>query len=506
MTVAPTAASGPRPSPLSGRPASGRFTLVTGREGEYLFLPELYNLFEAPRPVLEALSDHRSNTFSSNLPGPKPQSQELQEFFAGFVAERSVDRLAVAPPPGHGDIKDLVLNVSQICNLDCVYCYATDLNKAKSTMSQETARGILDKVFTMSRTGLHSVKFLGGEPTFAFDTIRYVVRSVRERCAARGWASPTFVIVTNGTRVSAEMIDFFSANGFYVLVSLDGEAGIHDQLRPHLGGQPSYARACQTLEALVASNVDVAVESVYTHAHYQAGVTVCGLVDHFRRLGVREMQITLALGTWHGSDTCAEIEEVTEDFAAAARSCIRSLATTDPFLLRGIHFVLDGFVKQERRKHVCGAGRTFMAVNYDGEAFPCYLLESAQTSYGVIGKSWDQDKYLKISRSFYQNGKDYHETCRNCWANEICQSCLGSTFLIEKEIAKPPAWFCGVQKTLISSVLGEIGDQLRDGPSELFLRNLEHFIKPRSRPVAILPVEANQSPEQAKCSKRVSSG
>ncbi|MEP3437944.1 MAG: radical SAM protein [Hoeflea sp.] len=474
----------PSPVPVGTRPrtekkaaAKGRFTIVSGSGGDYIFLPEICTLFEAPGSVISELEAFRSDEFSKNLPGEKPFEDAARQFFQSVIGAQKPR--PQAQPVNDEGLKDLVLNISQICNLACSYCYAEDLNKSKKIMLPQTCRDAIDRALHLSKGGLKSLKFLGGEPALAFTEICLAVDHVEMRSAELGFPPPSFVIVTNGTVVTDEMIEFFCSRNFYVLVSMDGEQSIHDHLRPFSGGRGSYNKASETIGKFRQSGNPVAVEAVYTRTHYQHGVGVRDVVSHFLDLGVREMQITLALGSWHGEGAYAEIEKVSRDFSNVARDCIRSFLSDDPFLLRGIQFVIDGFVNKAKNSHVCGAGRSFMAVNYDGEAFPCYLLESEETSYGFIGKDWDQERYSRISKKFVENGKDYHETCGTCWANEICQSCLGSSFLLEKKIAKPPAWFCGVQKTLISAVLGEIGDALNSPGKHLFLENFAEFLRPR---------------------------
>ncbi|MBB4284345.1 radical SAM/SPASM domain-containing protein [Roseospira goensis] len=488
MATAPAPAPAPASTACTGcsgaaaPPTPGRFAVVDGGDRSFLFLPELYRLFDIPDAVREALSDFGAGTVSDNLPGLRPGEAGVRAAMRAVIAAHA-DTAAPLPPADPDpvpDLKDLVLNVSQLCNLACAYCYAEDLNSAGTRMRPDTADTILDAAMALSRSGIGSIKFLGGEPTLAFETIRHVVAAVERRWPAAGWPLPVFVVVTNGTAVTDAMIAFFREHDFYVLVSLDGPPAVHDTLRPFAGGRGSYHRASETVRRLRAAGVDGAVEAVYTRTHAQAGLSVRDLADHIRSLGVTEMQITLALGTWHGEDCRAELEAVTESFVAVARACVRSLRTADPFLLRGIHFVLDGLVKRERRGHVCGAGRTFMAVNADGTAYPCYLLQSAETRYGVLGGDWSQDRYAAVSDRFRANGKSHHAPCRECWANEICQSCLGSSFLLDQRIDKPPAWFCAVQKTLIAAVLGEVADALRSDDRAVFLRALAQVLKPRS--------------------------
>jgi len=473
-----TMPSGTVPASEYRAPVSGRFALVRGELEHHLYLPEAQELYTIPANIQQELQAYVYDNFDDNLPDAKTDAPDVRSFFESF-ARRNAPPSRPAPSQAPG-IRDLVLNISQICNLGCTYCYADELNKAGRTMLPETCRAAIDKAYDLSSNGLSSIKFLGGEPTLAFREICSTVDYVRHKCRSSAYALPSFVIVTNGTKLTDQMIDFFVEHNFYVLVSLDGPKDVHDKLRPFLGGRGSYDSVLSAISRFHEKDFRVAVESVYTQTHYDNGVTVEGLVDHLLDLGLREMQVTLALGAWHGENAHEQIAEVANSFASAARACIRSFSSDDPHLLRGIQFVIDGFFNRHKNEHVCGAGRTFMAVNFDGEAFPCYLLESPETSYGFVNGAWSDETYRKISSSFYRNGKAYHDVCGKCWANEICQSCLGSTYLLEKKVAKPPAWFCAVQKTMIAAVLGEIGDKLSGDDRRHFIAGLEKVLSPRT--------------------------
>ena len=461
--------SGNKPGADEANAARGRFTIVSSEDRKYLYIPEIQQLCELPQELAMAFVDVVA---SDRLDLLRAAQQVVAE-----LADRSETPLNPGPGNSFG-LKDVVIHVSQLCNLDCSYCYAVELNKAGRLMSSTVADNVVARTMLMAPDGLSSVKFLGGEPTLAWPIVVQLVEQYTVVAAQKHFKPPRFVIVTNGTRVSGSMIDFMAHNEMYVLVSIDGPKDIHDCLRPSQGGQGSYDKASATLRRLVDANVDVAVEAVYTRDHHAAGVSINDMMEHFLEIGVRKFQITLALGTWHGEDNIEHLDDVVTQFSDAARASVRSFRSTQPFLLRGIQFVLDGFSLREQNTHVCGAGRNFMAINFDGEAFPCYLLESSETSYGFIDSRWNPTKYEGVSQKFVKNGKKFHAVCRECWANEICQSCLGSTFLISPEIAKPPAWFCKVQKEMIAAVLGEIAGARASADWPLFVKNMERHLSP----------------------------
>ncbi|MBB3606388.1 uncharacterized protein FHT40_006079 [Mycolicibacterium sp. BK556] len=465
-------------------PRPGRYAVYGADEGRYLYVPEVQELFSVRDELADLLVAAKVDAVTAAATGEfSPESQAAYAFVSALVRECNLKPLTERRT-AHRGLRDVVVHVSQLCNLGCVYCYAVELNKAMATMTLDTADAVVARTMQLAPEGLASVKFLGGEPTLAWPIIERLMERYEQEHAALDLPKPVFTMVTNGTRMNATMIASAATHGMYVLVSVDGPKSIHDKLRPTLGGQGTYDRATRTVKALAEAGVDVSIESVYTRQHFLAGVTPQDMIDHFLSLGIRRFHIPPAIGAWHGEDTYEEMAEVTSAYVAAARASIRSFRGPNPYLLRGIQFILDGFAIRERRRHVCGAGRTFMGINYDGEAFPCYLLQSSEVSYGLVSQSWDQERYEGVRSRFERNGKQYHPVCRECWANEICQSCLGTSWHLSPEITKPPAYFCAFQKTLIGSVLAEIGAARESGDWDMFVANWERHLAPLVESVA----------------------
>lgn len=460
-------------------PRHGRYKVVGANGKNYLYVPEIQQLYSVSQVLGHVLRGAETNPVKVSQGAPISSLSQGAHDLVSFVVKRDGGEQLSESRHAHMTLRDVVVHVSQRCNLNCVYCYATELNKINKVMTHDMANKVIAHTMMMSADqGLASVKFLGGEPTLAWPIIEHMMREYDNASRDAGKPQPRYTMVTNGTKMNAAMIRSAAEHQMHVLVSVDGPADIHDQLRPTLGGKGSYVKAVATLKALVAAGVNVAVESVYTKQHFLQGVTPQIMVDHFLSLGVREMQIAPAVGIWHGADTIEQTNNIAELFADAARNSVQSFRTDHPYVLRGIQFVLDGFSLKERRRHVCGAGRTFMGINYDGEAFPCYLLESDNTSYGFIDRQWNQQRYENIRSKFVQNGKDNHPVCRECWANEICQSCLGTSWQISPEVTKPPAWFCGFQKTIIGAVLAEIADVRGSDEWTTFLANMQRYLAP----------------------------
>jgi uncharacterized protein len=477
--------SAARPVPIGTKPDGrrlephhGRYAVLRADDRQYLYVPEIQELFSLDEELARLLGAAQVDAASLANGEVMPAVSIAAYQFVSLLIERNQTSPLSERRWQHTGLRDVVIHVSQVCNLNCVYCYAVDLNKANRTMTRETADRVIAHTMRLAPDGLACVKFLGGEPTVAWPIIEHLMQEYTAASSAASIKSPGYTMVTNGTLVTPEMVESAARHKMYVLVSIDGPKDIHDALRPYRGGAGSYDKATKALRAMVEAGIDVAVEAVYTRQHYLAGITPQSMIDHFLGLGVREFHIPPAIGAWHGAEVFSELAQVTEGYSEAVRNSIRSYRTDSPHLLRGIQFVLDGFAIRERRRHVCGAGRTFMGINYDGEAFPCYLLQSPEVSYGFVGDGWDDERYERIRSQFARNGKEYHAVCRECWANEICQSCLGASWELSPEITKPPAWFCGFQKALIGVVLAEVGNARESGDWPTFVTNWKKHLAP----------------------------
>jgi uncharacterized protein len=149
----------------------------------------------------------------------------------------------------------LVLVVTEDCNLRCTYCYyAADYplsrNRTSSQLSVETGRKAIDYFFSQAAPKIASnpmrklaVNFYGGEPLMAQRTLRELTRYAREHSPAE----LVFAVTTNGTMLRGEIVDFLVENNFYVLVSLDGGPEDHDRNRVFPGGEGTFERIVENL-------------------------------------------------------------------------------------------------------------------------------------------------------------------------------------------------------------------------------------------------------------------
>jgi len=87
------------------------------------------------------------------------------------------------------DVETIFLNVAQICNLKCSYCYSKDgsYGAKKGLMRFEDAKGIIDYFCKKKkRKDKFHIHFFGGEPLLNFELIKEVVSYANKMKKAKG--------------------------------------------------------------------------------------------------------------------------------------------------------------------------------------------------------------------------------------------------------------------------------------------------------------------------------
>ena len=133
-------------------------------------------------------------------------------------------------------LTEIMLNVTDDCNLICKYCF---VEQNPHYMSLQTAKDVCDYAFNNLQEKIKinkiyqnrqcKIYFFGGEPTLCYQSIIYpLVKYCNEKYPNKF----NFGITTNGTLLTKEIIDFFKINNFSILLSIDGNKTTQDYNRP----------------------------------------------------------------------------------------------------------------------------------------------------------------------------------------------------------------------------------------------------------------------------------
>jgi His-Xaa-Ser system radical SAM maturase HxsB len=121
------------------------------------------------------------------------------------------------------------------CDYTCKYCQVSRQTEDRHAydMSEETAN--LAVAMTFQSPAHHiKIEFQGGEPLLNFERIRHVVQAAKE-LNRQYQRDLQFVVASNLSLLSDEILDFCDRESIYFSTSLDGPADLHNANRPRPG-------------------------------------------------------------------------------------------------------------------------------------------------------------------------------------------------------------------------------------------------------------------------------
>lgn len=144
-------------------------------------------------------------------------------------------------------MSQLILIVTEECNIRCKYCIYSDNYPHVKTysnhrMSLEIAKKAIDYYVKLHKMRVERgfqkgpvISFYGGEPLLEFNLIKSIVYYCKEKNY-----NITFFITTNATLFTDEMIHFMIDENIVLTISLDGTKRNHDRNRIFANGKGTY--------------------------------------------------------------------------------------------------------------------------------------------------------------------------------------------------------------------------------------------------------------------------
>jgi len=144
------------------------------------------------------------------------------------------------------NVSNLVLTVTENCNLRCKYCvysgnYIGERTHSSKRLTFETAKFALQLFFKYIDSGRRrltlnrlNIGFYGGEPLLELNLIKDIVDYAVEYASSSGLDqkfSLSFLISTNGLLLDDIKVDFLVEKDFNISVSIDGPQENHDKFR-----------------------------------------------------------------------------------------------------------------------------------------------------------------------------------------------------------------------------------------------------------------------------------
>ena len=321
---------------------------------------------------------------------------------------------------------NISLNVAQVCNLSCVYCYGVDGEYGlKGKMDEETAKKSIDFLISESKNQKQiSITFFGGEPLLNFPLIKKSVDYSKEQ-AKRFGKEIKFSITTNGTKFNKEVNSYLNEKNFTVMVSFDGDQETQDKNRPTRGGKGSYASTLPKVKEFLKSRNGNATARATVTNHT---TDLKALKSKLRDIGFKRANATVATVSEFANEnrgiTSVSLEDdMMKDIYAAedleAKGLLSSIKNKESLREYGSSGILR-YIRQLKDKNksrfACGVGRKMVGIAINGDVYPCHRFVGEEKFKLGNVVNFDSKNRAKYSDSF----TDSNPVCSKCWAKYQC--------------------------------------------------------------------------------------
>lgn len=236
---------------------------------------------------------------------------------------------------------------SAICNLKCDYCYVYSASNDYEgmQMKKETVDRFLEvyvHYLTQNNIRKATIQFYGGEPCCNWEIVQYFVQKAEELFDFE------YIIITNGTILDQDKLDFIEKNNIGVGLSIDGTKTITDMHRKFINNEGGvYDALIETIGKILSREIRLALSVTITKEFLDSQDETLKLFDE---LGVQSVNYNL-LHVHVDDPELVEYYNEATDFLIKAYERLKQKGIVDDRIRRKI----EPFVKNYFYFADCGA-------------------------------------------------------------------------------------------------------------------------------------------------------
>lgn len=288
-------------------------------------------------------------------------------------------------------VESAYLHITHRCNLHCVGCYSYE--DERNELAEPDTDRMIHALDELRGNGVKKLVISGGEPLLRKDIVELMRHAKRES------GFEMISLITNGTAPFSrweelgKYIDLisFSLDGYSQEVSYLRDPGIHNRI----------------LSKLSAAKEQIPVNLIAT-IHRQNIDEIQEYQDLANSLGIT-MNISLF---------AAKPSEEFEPFLLRAEEYRKLRSTVQEDELR----IADSAMENDLGCSVsCGAGKSLISIQSDGEVMPCHMFFGEEFSLGNLYKeSLEEILRRRASHPVCTFEVDENPTCKHCEYKYVC--------------------------------------------------------------------------------------
>lgn len=203
---------------------------------------DILNAEEAQR-YLSGLSDGSTEYIEKGYwVDPVKEERLFRQKYLDFIDERESDEVQLFLTPWY------------TCNYSCSYCFQDEYTNPNEDMDKEVVDAFFDYVDVAFAMRKKYITLFGGEPLLTAPSKMELVRYILEQAAKRNLE---VAVVTNGYSLLDYLPILNNATIREIQVTLDGTRETHDARRMLRGGQATFDKIANGIDALLENHIPV---------------------------------------------------------------------------------------------------------------------------------------------------------------------------------------------------------------------------------------------------------
>lgn len=360
------------------------------------------------------------------------------------------------------NLNTISLHLTKACNLSCSYCIEL-INKSgyhsnqKNEMSWDTATNWID-FHLNSRRNPHFT-FTGGEALLRFDFIKDLVEYIKRNAAQRN-RRYRISVITNGTLLNRERVNFLKKYSINLCISFDMNRTVHEKVRLFKNGKSTYETIVENIRLSQSSGLDLMIRAVVTAQNYDIPKMAEEAKKLFGDIPLKFMFERNRKG--HSALTDAVIEKMRKAFKE--KECAIHSHFYD-----GYSEALDQkerSMKSLAMDYLCDFSNLVLEIDTDGKAYPCLSLFGKEDS--VIADSVKNIDYSRLEEFATIPFQRKARNCIKCWARRLCGGgCIFQSYMTHRNLLETDPVICKyhqeIAKAAVLSKHHEVIGEIQNG-------------------------------------------
>lgn len=389
-----------------------------------------------------------------------------------------------------GHCQQIVLELTEACNLRCEYCIYNEHHPdyrgySDKQMSFEIAQKSIDLILKNFEGEEFALTFYGGEPLANFPLLKKCIEYTRSSYPE---IKLSYSFTTNLTLLTSDMLEYFKTlEDIDILCSLDGPKSIHDKYRKDIKGDGSFEMAIKNFKLLQEEFYDVSKKRnlmincvmvpPYTkkklnelyHFFYETLQIPKEITCNYSYVDLGNMKIFENEKDLEDSKLrISPLEEVAADdfLREGDDSDFFGLINQELYRVANRLIAKDGVIESGFLHGNCIPGQRRIYVTVDGKFRTCEKVGNVP-SLGDCFSGYDYEKSYKIYIEDYI--KYYQGKCNNCWARNMCGICYDNALSDNRDKLYKSGELCNTSKELIKDMFinyYRVFERDRDGLSK----------------------------------------